>query len=118
MGTDKQLIRYNSSDGKAEIDVNLANETVWLSLNDLVVLFDRDKSVISRHIGNIFKENELDKESTVAKFATVHPEGGREIRRDIEYFNLDVMASESKSEEKDIMIKLVFNLIIGNNKEL
>jgi len=92
METDKQLIRY-SSDGKADIVVNLANETVWLSLNDLVELFDRDKSVISRHIRNVFKEGELERDSTVANFATVQIEGDREIKRDIEYFNLDVIIS-------------------------
>lgn len=93
METGKQLIRYNSNDGKADIIVNLANETVWLSLNNLVELFDRDKSVISRHIGNIYKEGELNRESTVAKFATVQSEGGRDIERDIEYYNLDVIIS-------------------------
>ncbi|WP_372800888.1 RhuM family protein [Lutibacter sp.] len=93
MENNKQLIEYNSSDGKINIEVNLDNETVWLSLNDLVSLFDRDKSVISRHIRNVFKEGELDKEATVAKYATVQNEGGREINRNIEFFNLDVIIS-------------------------
>lgn len=93
METGKQLVRYTSNDGKADIAVNLANETVWLSLNDLVTLFDRDKSVISRHIRNVYREGELDKGSTVANFATVQQEGSRDIKRDIEYFNLDVIIS-------------------------
>lgn len=93
METGKQLIQYNSADGMADIIVNLSNETVWLSLNDLVRLFDRDKSVISRHIGNVFKEGELKRDSTVANYATVQKEGGREISRTIEYFNLDVIIS-------------------------
>ena len=93
METGKQLIQYNSADGMADIIVNLSNETVWLSLNDLVRLFDRDKSVISRHIGNVFKEGELKRDSTVANYATVQNEGGREISRTIEYFNLDVIIS-------------------------
>ncbi|MEI6062156.1 MAG: virulence protein RhuM/Fic/DOC family protein [Bacteroidota bacterium] len=93
MDTENQVVRYISNDGKSDIVVNLANETVWLSLNDLVTLFDRDKSVISRHIGNVFKEGELDRDSTVAKFATVQQEGDREIKRDIERFNLDVIIS-------------------------
>lgn len=93
METENQLIRYNFNNGKSDIEVNLANEMIWLSLNGMVELFDRDKSVISRHIGNIYKERELDKSSTVAKIATVQKEGEREIKRDIEYFNLDVIIS-------------------------
>ena len=75
-----------------KLEVNMKDETVWLSLDQMAELFERDKSVISRHISNIFKE-ELDKDSTVAKFATVQNEGGRTIRRNIEYYNLDVVIS-------------------------
>lgn len=71
----------------------MKDETVRLSLDRMAELFERDKSVISRHISNIFKEKELDKDSTVAKFATVQNEGGRTIRRNIEYYNLDVVIS-------------------------
>lgn len=84
---------YQSEDGKTEINVQLDNETVWLSLNQLVELFERDKSVISRHVNNIYKERELLREATVAKFATVQKEGDREVERDIEFFNLDVIIS-------------------------
>ena len=75
-----------------KLEVNMKDETVWLSLDQMAELFERDKSVISRHISNIFKE-ELDKNSTVAKFATVQNEGGRTIRRNIDYYNLDVVIS-------------------------
>lgn len=88
-----QIINYQTPDGRIAIEVNLREETVWLSLNHLVVLFERDKSVISRHIHNVFKEGELEKNSTVANFATVQTEGGREVTRDIEYYNLDVIIS-------------------------
>lgn len=84
---------YQSEDGNTEISVQLDNETVWLSLNQMVDLFERDKSVISRHINNIFKEKELLREATVAKYATVQKEGGRQIERNIEFFNLDVIIS-------------------------
>ncbi len=84
---------YQSEDGETEIKVQLDNETVWLSLNQMVDLFERDKSVLSRHINNIFKERELLKEATVAKYATVQNEGGREVERNIEFFNLDVIIS-------------------------
>lgn len=75
-----------------KLEVNMKDETVWLSLDQMAELFERDKSVISRHISNIFKE-ELDKDSTVAKFATVQNEGSRTIKRNIEYYNLDVVIS-------------------------
>lgn len=84
---------YKSKDGTTEIQVKLENETVWLSLNQMAELFDRDKSVISRHINNVFNEKELSSEATVANFATVQIEGGREVERNIEYFNLDVIIS-------------------------
>ena len=84
---------YQAEDGKTKIDVKLKNDTVWLSLNQLSELFQRDKSVISRHIKNIFNEKELDKKSTVAKFAIVQKEGKREVVREIEHYNLDVIIS-------------------------
>jgi prophage maintenance system killer protein len=84
---------YKLEGGNTEISVVLDGETVWLSLTQLTELFRRDKSVISRHINNIFKEGELSRRSTVAKFATVQIEGEREITRSIEYFNLDVIIS-------------------------
>lgn len=84
---------FKTEDGATEIRVVLDNETVWLNLNQISSLFERDKSVISRHIGNIFKEEELQKDSTVANFATVQFEGDREVERIIEFFNLDVIIS-------------------------
>ena len=87
-----EIILYQS-DSSVELEVLLENETVWLSLNQMTKLFDRDKSVISRHIKNIFEEEELFVNSTVANFATVQIEGDRTIERDIEYFNLDVIIS-------------------------
>lgn len=84
---------FKSEDGKTQVQVVLENQTVWLSLNQMVTLFQRDKSVISRHISNIFKEKELDEKATVANFATVQTEGGRDVEREIEYFNLDVIIS-------------------------
>ncbi len=76
-----------------KFEVRLEKETVWLSLNQMAGLFERDKSVISRHLHNIFKTKELDRGSTVAFFATVQDEGGRLVERRIEYFNLDAIIS-------------------------
>ncbi len=88
-----ELIIYESKDGKIKLDVNLENETVWLSLEQMSTLFGRDKSVISRHIKHIFEEGELERDVTVANYATVQNEGLREVTRKIDYFNLDVIIS-------------------------
>ncbi|CAG0999922.1 MAG: hypothetical protein HND27_05985 [Bacteroidetes bacterium] len=84
---------YKSADNNIEIQVNFENETFWLTLNQIAALFQRDKSVVSRYLSNIYKEGELDKDSTVAKNATVQKEAEREIVRDIEYYNLDAILS-------------------------
>ncbi len=84
---------YKSPSGETQIEVRFENETVWLSLNQIAELFGRDKSVISRHLRNIYKEAELDYDSTVAKNATVQKEGKRTISREIDYFNLDAIIS-------------------------
>lgn len=84
------IIIYTAKDGHVELDVNLADETVWLSVNQMVQLFGRDKSVISRHLNNLFKINELDRDSVVAKFATTASDGKT---YQVDYYNLDVIIS-------------------------
>ncbi len=81
---------YKSQAKGVDIRIKLDQETVWLSLDQMFQLFDRNKSVISRHLKNIFDSNELDQKSTVAKNATVQLEGGRKVTRNIEFYNLDV----------------------------
>lgn len=88
-----RLVLFTSADGNVTVDVQLKNDTVWLSLNQLSQLFGRDKSVISRHLKNIFADGELEVDSTVANFATVQKEGERDVLREIEYFNLDAILS-------------------------
>lgn len=88
-----ELIIYQTEDGRTKIDVHMENETVWLSLEQMSELFQRDKSTISRHIKNVFSEGELLEEATVANFATVQMEGNREITRNITHYNLDVIIS-------------------------
>ena len=90
---DNKIIIYQTDDGQTAIDVRLENETVWLSLDLMARLFERDKSVVSRHIQNVYREGELDRGSTVAKNATVQFENGRRVVRQIEYYNLDVIIS-------------------------
>jgi len=88
-----EIILYQTEDGRSRIDVRLVDETVWLAAGQMADLFQRDKSTISRHIQNIFAEGELERLATVALFATVQNEGAREVTRDIEHFNLDVVIS-------------------------
>lgn len=72
---------YTTEDGSTKIEVTFEEDTVWLSLEQMTELFQRDKSTISRHIKNVFSEGELRQESTVAKFATVQMEGTRQVSR-------------------------------------
>ena len=87
------IIMYTTEDGLTKIEVTFDEDTVWLSLEQMAELFQRDRSTISRHIRNIFAEGELRRDATVAKFATVQREGARSVSRDIEYYNLDVIIS-------------------------
>lgn len=85
-----EIILYESADGMSALDVHLKDETVWLTLNQMVNLFARDKSVISRHLRNVFKEGELTREAVVAKNATTASDGKT---YQVEYFNFDAVLS-------------------------
>lgn len=87
------IIMYTTEDGLTKIETTFDEDTVWLSLEQMAELFQRDKSTISRHIKNIFEEGELTQAATVAKFATVQTEGTRTVERNIDYYNLDVIIS-------------------------
>jgi death-on-curing family protein len=88
-----ELAVFQTEDGALALRADAKQETIWANLEQIAQLFARDKSVISRHIKNIFLDEELNKESTVAFFATVQKEGVRTITREIEHFNLDVLLS-------------------------
>lgn len=85
-----EFLIYQTEGGQTKVDVRMENETVWLSLNQMAELFQRDKSVVSRHIKNIFSEGELDEKSVVAFFATTAADGKT---YDVAYYNLDVIIS-------------------------
>ncbi len=87
------ILMYTTEDGVTKVEVTFDQDTVWLSIDQMAELFQRDKSTISRHIKNIFEDGELQESSTVAFFATVQKEGDREVRRQIAYYNLDVIIS-------------------------
>ena len=89
----QKIVIYKAADGKTSVDITLLDDTLWLSINQIAELFEKDKSVISRHLKNIFDTGELKQSSAVAKFATVQTEGKRAIERQIDYYNLDAIIS-------------------------
>ena len=88
-----QVILFQAADGQVTLDVRLEADTVWLSQAQMAELFGRERSVISKHISNVFREGELAQESTCAKFAQVQTEGTRAIQRQVDFYNLDVIIS-------------------------
>ena len=85
------MIIYVSKDGNVKVDVNIQNEDIWMSQDVMANLYDTTKQNISYHLSNIFKEEELDKNSTVKDFLTVQNEGNRKVKRNIEHYNLDAI---------------------------
>ena len=90
---DNKIVIYQSKDGHTQLDVKLEGETVWLNRQQLAELFDRDVKTIGKHINNALKEELNDGIATVAKFATVQTEGTRQVTRNVEYYNLDMIIS-------------------------
>ena len=88
-----EIIIYQTEDGQTQIDVRMENETVWLTQAQMAELFNTDRTSIVRHINNIYKTEELEREATCAKIAQVQIEGKRSVTRTIPYFNLDMIIS-------------------------
>lgn len=86
-----ESIKFEDGDFSLDVNVSPSEDTVWLNLEQLSLLFERDKSVISRHISNIIKELELSNDSTIAFFAMVQLEGDRCVERSIPHYNLDMI---------------------------
>ncbi|AWX07499.1 virulence protein RhuM/Fic/DOC family protein [Prevotella intermedia] len=93
LNLNNKIVIYQSEDGKTQLDVKLEGETVWLSQSQMSELFQTDRTVINRHIKNIYKSGELDEKATCAKNAQVRLEGNRTVTRNIPYYNLDVIIS-------------------------
>ena len=93
MKEDQKIVIYQTEDGQTQIDVRLENDTVWLTQAQMAELFQTDRTSIVRHVNNIYKVEELDRESTCAKIAQVQIEGKRTVKRNIPYFNLDMIIS-------------------------
>jgi prophage maintenance system killer protein len=93
MKRDTKLVLYQTESGSVEVRLDESKDNVFLTQQQVGELFDVQKAAISKHVNNIFKSGELDKKSTVSKMETVHKEGNRLIKRNIEYYNLDVILS-------------------------
>lgn len=90
---DNNIIIFKTEDEQIKVDVRFYDDSVWLTIDQMAALFERDKSTISRHIKKVYSDKELLPEATVAKFATVQIEGDREVERNLDYYNLDVIIS-------------------------
>lgn len=88
-----QILLYQSQDGKTQVEVNLHEETIWLSQKQMAELFDKDTDTIGLHLRNIFKEGELEERATTEESSVVQQEGQRQVRRNIRIYNLDAIIS-------------------------
>lgn len=86
-----EFLLYTAPDGEIKVEIVFHNDNVWLTINRMAELFDTTKQNISQHLQNVFAEGELDKKATVKKFLTVRKEGGREVSRELEFYNLDAI---------------------------
>jgi len=91
--TNYQFILFKTEDEKISVDVRMNDDTVWLTQDQLAMLFEKGRSTIAEHILNVFKEGELDEKATCRKFRQVRTEGSRTVERDVEHYNLDVIIS-------------------------
>lgn len=93
IGNENNIIFYTDDEGNLQIEVILQDENVWLNIESLTKLFKIDRTGITKHINNIYKDEELEENSTCAKIAQVQKEGNRKVTRNISYYNLDMIIS-------------------------
>ena len=105
------MIIYTTEDGLTKVETTFDGDTVWLSIDQMAELFQRDKSTISRHIKNIFTEGELQRDSVVAKFATTASDGKV---YNVDYYNLDVIISVAYrvNSKQDIIFRKLSNKVL------
>ena len=115
-----KIVIYQTQDGKTSIDVKLEQDTVWLTQAQMAELFQKDQSVIARHIANVFKEGELDKNSnmqilhnSLSKYnpTAIYEDGEKRIN-DSTLVAITIMIAESRTEEKEIMTRLIMNFLV------
>jgi hypothetical protein len=92
-GKSSEILIYQAEDGRTRVDVRLENETVWLSQKLMAELFQKDVRTINEHIKNIYSEGELEPEATIRKFRIVRMEGRRQVARQVDFYNLDMIIS-------------------------
>ena len=116
IGTEKNILFYNDEEGNTKVEVLLKDEDVWLNTEALAILFNIDRSGIVRHINNIYKDEELNENSTCAKIAQVQNEGPRKVKRVYPYYNLDMIISIGfrVNSKKAIKFRTWANKIIKN----
>ena len=102
------IILYQSADGTANIEVTLANDTVWLTADQMAELFQRDRSTVQRHIKRIYQDNELTPDATCAFFAQVQKEGSRQVERNVPAYNLDMIISVGYRVKSHRSVSLMF----------
>ena len=88
-----KFLLYTTPNGKVKVEIFLRDENIWLTQAKIAELFDTERSVVTKHLRNIYFDGELDKVSTCAKFAQVQNEGNRAINRELEFYNLDAIIS-------------------------
>lgn len=88
-----EIIIYQNNEGNIKIDVRLEDETVWLTQEQIAILFGKGRSTVTEHIGNVYNEGELEPNGTCRKFRQVRQEGERTVEREIDHYNLDVIIS-------------------------
>ena len=88
-----EIVIYTTPEGKETFEVNLKKDTVWLSQKQMAELFEKNTDTIGLHIKNIFSTEELDNKSTTEEYSVVQMEGGREVKRKIKFYNLDLIIS-------------------------
>lgn len=91
MKHEDKIILYTTDSGKVTVSVRFEDENFWMTQKAIAELFDTERSVITKHLSNIYEEEELDRNSTCAKFAQVQIEGNREVSRLVDFFNLDAI---------------------------
>jgi hypothetical protein len=92
-GKNDQIIIYNTEDGQTKIEVNVKDETVWLSQKQMAEIFNCTQDNVSLHLKNVYLEGELDENSTSEEFSVVQKEGDRKVNRSVKFYNLDVVIS-------------------------
>jgi hypothetical protein len=87
----KELAIYQADNGEIKLKEDIENETIWANQKEISDIFGVERSVVTKHIRNIYKDNEVDKNATSAKIAQVQTEGKRTVKREVEYYNLDII---------------------------